>query len=158
MQVIFRNCGFVRFPAFGTVSGQHLECVQRFLFALFRSNFLVQSFSNSRFWLKESDFGLNKWCQICFWTKLPPKPESSIQLKSFIFWTVVDRNPTQKGLASTPWCKINLKLLTFQSLLRVIRGIWCLILSAPLVNISNGKNAAKIQNLAENWRFWQLLY
>ena len=60
MQVIFRNCGFVRFPAFGTVSGQHLECVQRFLFVLFHSHVLPQSFSNSRFWLKESDFGLNK--------------------------------------------------------------------------------------------------
>ena len=74
MQVIFRNCGFVRFPAFGTVSGQHLECVQRFLFVLFLSHVLRQSFSNSRFWLKESDFGLNKWCQICFWTKLQPQP------------------------------------------------------------------------------------
>ena len=60
MQVIFRNCGFVRFLAFGTVSGQHLECVQRFLFELFHSHVLLQSFSNSRFWLKESDFGLNK--------------------------------------------------------------------------------------------------
>ena len=60
MQVIFRNCGFVRFLAFGTVSGQHLECVQRFLFALFHSHVLLQSFSNSRFWLKEADFGLNK--------------------------------------------------------------------------------------------------
>jgi len=44
MQVIFRNCGFVRFLAFGTVSGQHLECVQRFLFVLFHSHVLLQSF------------------------------------------------------------------------------------------------------------------
>ena len=56
----FQKLWFVRFPAFGTISGQHLECVQRFLFALFHSNFLVQSLSNSIFWLKESDFGLDK--------------------------------------------------------------------------------------------------
>ena len=60
MQVIFRNCGFVRFPAFGTISGPHLECVQRVLFVLIHSNFLVQAHSNGRFWLKESNFGLNK--------------------------------------------------------------------------------------------------
>ena len=60
MRVIFRNCGFVRFPVFGTISGPHLECVQRILFVLFHSHFLARSFSNSRFWLKESDFGLNK--------------------------------------------------------------------------------------------------
>ena len=56
----FQNLRFVRFPAFGTISGHHLECVQRFLFALFHSDFLVQSLSNSIFWLKESDFGLDK--------------------------------------------------------------------------------------------------
>ena len=56
----FQKLRFVRFPAFGTISGQHLECVQRFLFALFHSNFLVQLPSNSIFWLKEPDFGLDK--------------------------------------------------------------------------------------------------
>jgi len=60
MRVIFRNCGFVRFPVFGTISGPHLECVQRILFVLCHSNFLVQALSNGRFWLQESDFGLNK--------------------------------------------------------------------------------------------------
>ena len=102
MQVIFRNCGFVRFLAFGTVSGQHLECVQRFLFVLFLSHVLRQSFSNSRFWLKESDFGLNKWCQICFWTILPPKPESSIQLKSFIFGRLLTGILHKKGWPANP--------------------------------------------------------
>ena len=56
----FQKLWFVRFPAFGAISGQHLECVQRFLFALFHSNFLVQLPSNSIFWLKEPDFGLDK--------------------------------------------------------------------------------------------------
>ena len=56
----FQKLRFVRFPALGTISGHHLECVQRFLFSLFHSNFLVQSLSNSIFWLKESDFGLDK--------------------------------------------------------------------------------------------------
>ena len=56
----FQKLRFVRFPAFGTISGNHLECVQRFLFALFHSNFLVQALSNGIFWLKESNFGLDK--------------------------------------------------------------------------------------------------
>ena len=45
------------------------------------------------------------------------------------FETVFERNPTQKGLASKPWCKINLKLLTFLSSLREIRGNWHILLS-----------------------------
>jgi len=60
MQVILKNCGFVRLPVFGTISKQRLECVQRFLFVLFQSHFLAQAVSNGRFSLKESDFGPGK--------------------------------------------------------------------------------------------------
>ena len=81
----FQKLRFVRFPAFGTISGNHLECVQRFLFLLFHSNFLVQSLSNSIFWLKESDFGLDKWFQACFWKKLPPKRNPASSSKAS-FW------------------------------------------------------------------------
>ena len=124
MRVIFRNCGFVRFPVFGTISGPHLECVQRILFVLFHSNFLVQALSNGRFWLQESDFGLNKWCQVCFWRKLPPKPASSIQLKSFMFGRLVTGILHKKGWPENPESKINLKLFTFQSSRREVRGHW----------------------------------
>ena len=144
MRVIFRNCGFVRFPVFGTISGPHLECVQRILFVLCHSNFLVQALSNGRFWLQESDFGLNKWCQACFWRKLPPKPESSIQLKSFIFWTVVDRDQSETSHFSKFAEGNSWKLAHFAVKTRGPRSSSrgsCLILTAP-VNISNGKNAA----------------
>ena len=120
MRVIFRNCGFVRFPVFGTISGPHLECVQRFLFVLCHSNFLVQALSNGRFWLQESDFGLNKWCQACFWRKLPPKPASSIQLKSFMFGRLVTGILHKKGWPEKPF--------TFQSSLREVRGNWYILL------------------------------
>ena len=60
MQVILKNCDFVRLPVFGTISKQRLECVQRFLIVLFHSHFLAQAVSNGRFWLKESDFGPGK--------------------------------------------------------------------------------------------------
>ena len=82
----FQKMWFVRFPGGGTISRQHLECVERYLFVLFHSHFLVRSFSNSRFWLKESDFGLNKWCQACFWKKLPPKPGSSSKASFLDGW------------------------------------------------------------------------
>ena len=60
MQVILKNWGFVRLPVFGIISGPHLECVQRLLFVLFRSNVFVQAVSSGRFWLKESNFGPGK--------------------------------------------------------------------------------------------------
>ena len=60
MQVILKNCGFVRLPVFGIISGPHLECVQRLLFVLFCSNVFVQAVSSGRFWLKESNFGPGK--------------------------------------------------------------------------------------------------
>ena len=101
----FQKLRFVRFPALGTISGHHLGCVQRFLFSLFHSNFLVQSLSNSIFWLKESDFGLDKWYQACFWKKLPPKPESSIQLKSFILRRFLRGILHKKGWPANPDAK-----------------------------------------------------
>ena len=97
-----------------------------------------------RFWLKESDFGLNKWWQACFWKKLPPKPESSIQLKSFIFWTVVDRDQSEASHFSKFAEGNSWKLAHFAVKTRGPRSSSrgsCLILTAP-VNISNGKNAA----------------
>ena len=129
----FQKLWFVRFPAFGTISGQHLECVQRFIFALFHSNFLVQLPSNSIFWLKEPDFGLDKWYQACFWKKLPPKPESSIQLKSFILRRFLRGILHKKGWPANPDAK---SIWNF-SLFKVRLGKF--ILSAPLVHISNGK-------------------
>ena len=116
MRVIFRNCGFVRFPVFGTISGPHLECVQRILFVLFHSHFLARSFSNSRFWLKESDLAWTNDARLVF----EGNCHQSRPAQSFIFWTVGDRNPTQKGLARKPF--------TFQSSLREVRGNWYILL------------------------------
>ena len=123
MQVILKNCGFVRLPVFGIISGPHLECVQRLLFVLFCSNVFVQAVSSGRFWLKESNFGPGKWCQACFWKKLPSKSASSVQLKNFIFGPLLTGILHKKGWSANPKSKINLKLLTFQSSLREIRGI-----------------------------------
>ena len=177
MQIIFRNCGFVRFPVFGTLSGPHLERVQRVLFVLIHSNFLVQAHSNGRFWLKESNFGLNKWCQACFWKTLPPKPASSIQLKSFMFGRLLTGILHKKGWPANPESKDWSETSHFSKLAwgnswklahcavktrgsRSSSKDTCLNVTAP-VNISNGKNAAtkaQIQNLAENQRFRQLLH
>ena len=96
-----------------------------------------------------------------FLKKLPPKPESSFRLKSFIFGRLLSGILHEKGWPANLDSKINMKFLTFQSSLREIHEIWCLNLSAPVVNISNGNTAAiktQIQNVPENRRFWQLLY
>ena len=96
MRVIFRNCGFVRFPVFGTISGPHLECVQRILFVLFHSNFLVQALSNGRFWPEQMMPGL-------FLKEIATKAGIEHPAQKLHVWTVGDRNPTQKGLARKPW-------------------------------------------------------
>ena len=65
MRVIFRNCGFVRFPVFGTISGPHLECVQRNSFCAVSFKFPCSSTfqwqilaSRIRFWPEQMMPGL----------------------------------------------------------------------------------------------------
>ena len=116
-------------------------------FALFHSNILVQALSNGIFWLKESDFGLDKWCQACFCKKLPPKPESSIQLKSFILRRFLRGILHKKGWPANPDAK---SIWNF-SLFKVRLGKF--ILSAPLVHISNGKKCShQSQNPKFSWK------
>ena len=77
-----------------------------------------------------------------FLKKLPPKPESSFRLKNFIFGRLLSGILHKKGWPANLDSKINMKFLTFQSSLRETHEIWCLNLSAPVVNISNGNTAA----------------
>ena len=102
-QVILKNCGFVRLPVFGIISGPHLERVQRFLFVLFQSHFLAQAVSSGRFSLKKSDFWPGQIVPGLFLKKLPPKPESSFRLKNFIFGRLLSGILHKKGLASKSW-------------------------------------------------------
>jgi hypothetical protein len=101
MRVIFRNCGFVRFPVFGTISGPHLECVQRILFVLFHSNPCSSTFqwqilaSRIRFWPEQMMPGL-------FLKEIATKAGIEHPAQKLHVWTVGDRNPTQKGLARNP--------------------------------------------------------
>ena len=55
----FQKLWFVRFPAFGTISGQHLECVQRDLLRCFIQISLFKHFPMVYFGLKN---------QILAWT------------------------------------------------------------------------------------------
>ena len=100
----FQKLWFVRFPAFGTISGQHLECVQRDLLRCFIQISLFKHFPMVYFGLKN---------QILAWTndaRMPGLFLQEIATKAGIqhpaqklhFETVFERNPTQKGLASKP--------------------------------------------------------
>jgi len=96
MQVILKNCGFVRLPVFGIISGPHLERVQRFLFVLFQSHFLAQAVSSGRFSLKKSDFWPGQIVPGLFLKKNVAKTGIQFPAQKLHFWTVVVRNPTQK--------------------------------------------------------------
>jgi len=95
-QVILKNCGFVRLPVFGIISGPHLERVQRFLFVLFQSHFLAQAVSSGRFSLKKSDFWPGQIVPGLFLKKNVAKTGIQFPAQKLHFWTVVVRNPTQK--------------------------------------------------------------
>ena len=60
---------------------------------------------------------------------LPPKPESSFRLKSFILGPLLTGILHKKSWPANPESKINLKLLTFQSSLKEIRGNLHILLS-----------------------------
>ena len=120
--------------------------------------FPCQAHSNGRFWLKESKFGLNKWFQACFWKTLPPKPASSIQLKSFMFGRLLTGILHKKGWPANPESKDWSETSHFSKL--AWGNSWklahcavktrgsrssskgsCLNVTAP-VNISNGKKCS----------------